>query len=94
MRLSPHLSFCGNCRMAFDRYQTLLGGEIVTMLTYGESPLADQVSSDWRDKIVHATLTIDDMTLSGADVHPDQYREPQGFSVLLDIEDTQTPSST
>ena len=38
-------------------YERCLGGKIVTMLTYGSSPMADQVPADWRGKIVHATLT-------------------------------------
>ncbi len=40
MRLNPHLPFNGQCEAAFKFYQQCLGGEIVVMLTYGDSPEA------------------------------------------------------
>ena len=55
------------------------------MLTYGKSPMAEQVPLEWRDKIVHATLTVGDAVLVGADVLPEQYERPQGFYVVLEI---------
>ena len=87
MELSPHLTFCGECEEAFGFYERLLGGKIVTMLTYGNSPMADQVSPEWRGKIVHASLTIADRELTGADVLPEHYERPQGFYVLLGIDE-------
>jgi PhnB protein len=87
MELSPHLTFCGQCEEAFGFYERLLGGKIVTMLTYGNSPMADQVSPEWRGKIVHASLTVVDRVLTGADVLPEQYERPQGFYVLLGIDE-------
>src|SRR6266699_1438117 len=53
MRISPHLCFNGQCRAAFTAYQRILGGTLATMLTYGESPMANQVDSRWHDRIVH-----------------------------------------
>lgn len=86
MRISPHLCFDGHCRAAFLRYQQLFGGT-VTMLTYGESPMASSVDSRWHDRIVHATLRFDDVELAGADQLPRDYRKPQGMFVLLTVED-------
>ena len=83
MKVSVHLIFDGRCQEAFERYAQLLGGEIVTMLPYGETPMAEQVPADWRDKIVHATMTLGELMLSGADVAAEQYQRPQGFYVLL-----------
>ena len=87
MRFIPHLIFGGQCEAAFKFYERALGGNIVTMLTYGNSPMAEQVPLEWRDKIVHANLTVDDTVLAGADVLPDRYERPQGFYVLLEIAD-------
>ena len=86
MRISPHLCFDGQCRAAFLNYQQLFGGTL-TMLTYGESPLAPNVDPQWHDRIVHATLRFDDVELAGADLLPDDYRKPQGVFVLLTLED-------
>jgi PhnB protein len=87
MKITPHLAFGGQCEAALRFYERCLGGKIVTMLTYGESPMAEQVPPEWRAKILHATLTVGDSTLVGADVLPEQYERPKGFHVLLGIDD-------
>jgi PhnB protein len=87
MQLSLHLVFKGQCEAAFQFYERALGGRIVTMLRYGDSPMADQVAAEWRGKIVHASLTIGGQLLAGADVLPEQYERPQGFFVLLSPKD-------
>ncbi len=87
MKLTPHLAFGGQCEGAFKFYERCLGGKILTMLTYGDSPMAEQVPPEWRGKILHATLTAGDSTLVGADVLPEQYERPKGFHVLLGIDD-------
>src|SRR6266567_1781529 len=87
MQLNPHLSFNGQCQEAFKFYQQCLGGNIQTMMTHGDSPMADQVASEWRDKILHATLTVGETTLMGADVPPDSYKKPGGFSITIQIND-------
>jgi PhnB protein len=87
MKLTPHLVFGGQCEAAFQFYERCLGGKIVTMLAYGNSPMAEQVPPEWRDKIAHATLTVGGNNLMGADVLPEQYKPPQGFHVLLSMED-------
>jgi PhnB protein len=40
----------------------------------------------WRDKIVHASLTVGDQVLMGADVPSEHYEQPQGFYILLGID--------
>ena len=44
MKLNPHLAFNGQCEMAFKFYQKCLGGNIVTMMTYGDSPAAEHTA--------------------------------------------------
>ena len=86
MKLSPHLAFDGTCQEAFRFYETVLDGEIVTMLTYGESPMSTSVKADWYEKIIHATLRLPDGVLSGADAPPGEYESPQGFQILYQPE--------
>ena len=86
MRLSPHLSFDGTCREAFGFYERVLGGSIVTMLTYGASPMADDVPPEAHDRVVPATLTFGDAVLSGADAPPGQFEPSRGFQLLLQPE--------
>jgi PhnB protein len=87
MQLNPYLSFNGQCEAAFKFYEQCLGGKIEATMTYGESPMADQTPSEWRNKIMHASLTVGNKVLMGADGPPDQYEEPKGLSVLLGIDD-------
>lgn len=87
MQLNPHLAFNGQCEAAFKFYEKCLGGKIELMMTYGESPMAEQMPAAMREKIIHATVAIGDQRLTGGDVPPESYQKPQGFSVLLNIED-------
>jgi PhnB protein len=91
MKLGSHLTFSGQCETAFRFYEQCFGGSIVTMLTYGHSPIAEQVPGDWREKIVHASLTVGDTELTGVDLLPKDYETPKGFYVLLNID---TPAET
>ena len=85
MELSPYLNFNGQCAAAFRFYERCLGGKIVMMQTHGESPMKDQVPSDWRDKVIHARLVVDGHALMGSDAPPDQYERPQGISVSISV---------
>lgn len=86
MRISPHLCFGGQCRVAFLRYQQLFGGTL-SLLSYGESPMARDVEPRWHDRIVHATLRFEDVELAGADLPTEDSPKPQGFFVLLTVDD-------
>lgn len=87
MKLTLHLSFAGECEAAFRFYQGCLGGEITTLLTWGESPLAEMVPFAWRGKICHASLEFEGCVLAGVDPPPSEYGQPSGFQVLLELED-------
>jgi len=85
MQLNPHLAFNGQCEVAFRFYEKCLGGKVVFMLSYADSPMAEQVPADWGKKILHATLGLGDQRLTGADEPPEWYKKPQGFSVALNV---------
>jgi PhnB protein len=87
MRLHPHLVFDGQCEAAFRFYERTLGGKIDFLLPYGASPMAEGVSTERRDQIAHASMTIGDLVLAGADVAPEEYQEPQGFYIIISIDD-------
>ena len=89
MRIEPRISlvFNGECDAAFTLYQQCLEGTVAFRLTWGDSPMADQAPAEWRDKILHATLTVGGMAFSGGDVLPGGYERPQGFQVQLNLDD-------
>jgi len=88
MQINPYLSFKGECEAAFKFYEQCLGGQLGAIFRYAGSPLADQVPADWGDKVMHGSITIGGQVLMGADVVPDQYEEPKGFSLSLQIKST------
>jgi PhnB protein len=90
MKVNPHLAFDGECAAAFRFYERLFGGKIVTMLSYGDSPLASQFKTSLHQRILHATLELGDQTLYGADTPSDEYQRPQGFCVTVSMDDIES----
>jgi PhnB protein len=86
VRLTPYLSFNGQCEAALKFYERCLGGKVVTMMTYDQSPMAAQVPPEWGKKILHATFSLADQTFGAADAPPGSYQRPQGLSVLLHVD--------
>ena len=87
MQVQPHLFFNHQCATAFDFYAEALGGKVTMMMTYGESPLADQMPPDAADAVMHASLSIGDTILMGADAVQGEFQTPQSFSVALTTTD-------
>ncbi len=87
MKLNPHLVFSGQCEEAFKFYERCLDARIGFILTWGDSPLANQAPPEWGAKVLHATLLVDDTVLTGVDVVPEEYEPPRGFSVMLGLDD-------
>lgn len=86
MQIHAYLAFNGNCQDAFSFYRETLGGEITTMMTFGESPMASEVPSEWHPRIMHAALSADGALLMGADNPPGQESQSTGFHVSLFVE--------
>jgi len=82
--LNPHLTFNGQCEEAFRFYEMCLGGKITFMMKWGDTPAAEQMPPEWKDKIMHATFALGDRQLAGVDSPPESYQKPQGFYVILE----------
>jgi PhnB protein len=86
MALNPYLTFNGQCEAAFKFYETCLGGKIAMMMTFADSPMAQQVPAAFRNKIIHARMTIGNDVLMASDAPPERYQPPKGISVSLSID--------
>jgi PhnB protein len=86
MSVSFHLDFNGQCEQAFEYYAEHLGGTIGTLLRFKDSPVSSSVAGDWQSKIVHANICIEGVELTGADLLPEQYLKPSGFTILLGVD--------
>jgi PhnB protein len=88
MYLTPSVSltFNGTCEAAFQHYERLLGGKIEFVLTWGKSPMAEQVPPEWREKMLFARLTVGTLKIAAGDVLADAYVRPSGFQLMLSVE--------
>jgi PhnB protein len=86
MQLNPYLNFNGQCEEAFRLYERVLGGKIEMMMTFAESPMAEQVPAQWRGKVMHARISFGGEVLMGSDAPPDRFQKPQGFSVSFSVD--------
>jgi len=85
MELSVYAGFKGDCEAAFKCYEELLDGRPGLLFRYADSPMADVVPAGWDKKIMHGSITIGHQLLEGADVPPERYEEPKGFSLSLNV---------
>ncbi len=91
MKMHAYLNFSGQCEAAMNHYAKVLGGQIVAMLPYAGSPMADEKECAFPDgfegKVMHACLAVGDDLLMASDSPPQYFEKPQGTSVSLQIED-------
>lgn len=87
MNLVPYLNFNGDCREAFQFYQQLLGGEL-QMFTHEDMPMED-LSEEWKDKIIHADLRVGEESIMGSDAPPEWYAPPKSMSVSAHVDSTE-----
>lgn len=86
MRLIPYLNFDGQCREAFDFYAAALGGSLIgPPMTYGDSPMCDQMPADQHDRVMHVQLEADGATLMGADGPPDLAKSKSATCINVDV---------
>ncbi len=89
MHVNPYLNFNGQCEAAFKFYERVLGGKIVFSMTWGEMPgAAEQFPTEAHKLIMHATLSVGDAQLMGADSPPGEYKQPTGMNVSIHAKDT------
>jgi PhnB protein len=88
MQLNPYLNFNGQAEAAFKFYEQVLGGKITFSMTWGEMPGADQFPAETHKLIMHATLSVGDERLMGADAPPGRYEKPGGMNVSIHVKDT------
>ena len=67
LRFAVYLSFNGNCRKAFNYYQTCFGGDL-TVQTMADTPYGTGMSKQMRKAVVWATLKNEYFKMVGTDL--------------------------
>ena len=68
IKLNPYLNFSGNTQEAMEFYKSVFGGEL-TLSKFSEYPDME-VPEGYEDKIMHAQLVSDDITLMASEGKP------------------------
>lgn len=88
MRLKHYLSFNGDCRQAMTFYAGLLGGELVAMQSYGDTPGCEGMPDEVRQRILHGRVDLGPFSLMGTDAIPDHpYEGVNGAYVVADVDE-------
>ena len=56
--INPYLNFMGNTEEAFRFYQSVFGGEFISLTRFKDTPEKDRVPANEQDKIMHVSLPI------------------------------------
>jgi PhnB protein len=80
--INPYLRFNGNCREAMNFYKSVLGGELV-LQGIGDSPIADKMPAEMKDKIMHSMLTSQDIVIMASDMSMNGITKGNTVSMML-----------
>jgi PhnB protein len=90
MKLFPYLSFQGNCEEALIFYKEGLGGEIIQLGRYKESPMKSP--EEFKDKIIHGRLQFGKALLMASDVmNEGPVDSADNISLSIDCDNDQQP---
>ena len=86
--LDSYLFFNGACAEAMNFYQKTIGGQMISMLKYGDGPDPQQCGAEAKDRIMHAHLLIDGRNLMASDCPPSMpFTGMKGMSVTLNYDE-------
>lgn len=86
MKLTPYLHFAGDAEDALNFYKDALGGEIIMLSRYRESPMP--CDEDYKEKIIHARLQFGDNLIMISDSFKAQPFSTHGnIQLSVEIED-------
>jgi PhnB protein len=68
LKLYTYVNFPGVCAEAFRFYEQHLGGQTGMLMTHAQAPGPTGAKADWKDKVLHARMSIGDTELLAADI--------------------------
>jgi PhnB protein len=85
MRLNTYLNYGGNCAEAFRFYEEHLGAKIGMMMKHGDMPDPSTVAPEWKDAVLHASLSIGETVIMASDVPPDRWKPMRSVYLSLSV---------
>lgn len=84
LQLAPYIFFYGRCEEALEFYKSVFGGTYEFQRN-GDSPMADQVADDFRNKIMHASFTAPGVSFMASDGREAKTIDPEEGNVSLTL---------
>jgi PhnB protein len=69
--MNVYLTFDGTCKDALEHYKESLGGEIVSLQTFGEAPTTN-IPDEKKNNVMHAEFRAGDIYFMASDSMPEQ----------------------
>ena len=85
MRLDVYVNYRGRCEEAFRYYEAHLGGKISTLVRHADVPNPN-IQPEWKDKILHAHISLGTTVLMGADIPTAEPMRSAYLTLTLDEE--------
>lgn len=88
MKIEPYLFFDGRCEEAIEFYRKTLGAEVTMLMRFKDSPEpmpADRMPPGSENKVMHASLRIDDANIMASDGNCQGRPSFQGFALSLGV---------
>lgn len=87
MEMKPYVNFAGTCAEALRYCQQHLGGKVTRMMTHGQMPGPSPARADWKDKVLHARITIAGSELLAADIPNAEPMRSAYLTLFYDADD-------
>lgn len=82
LQLAPYIFFYGRCEEALEFYKNVLGGSYEAMRN-SDTPMADQVPADWKNKIMHASFTAPGISFMASDGREAKPIDPDAGNIAV-----------
>lgn len=86
MTLTPYIHFGGNAEEAMNFYAEALGGAIISINRYGDSPMP--VDEDYKNKVIHGRVQFGDNVIMISDTFKGNEVKTEG-NIQLSVEVTE-----
>jgi PhnB protein len=86
MQMAPYLPLDGATRDALDVYARTLGGDVVSIITFGEAPGCGDLPDECHDRIMHAAMVVDGQMPMASDSMPGQFEGNKGMAISLHVD--------
>jgi PhnB protein len=84
MQLQPYIFFYGRCEEALEFYKKTLGGTY-ELMRVSDTPMADQMPAEQRNKVMHASFSTDGIAFLAADGRETKVIDPDAGNISLSL---------